>query len=52
MNDEKASDINTVLIYVRLMHDCHSRGPGPSLNIGGPTGPPGPLSYSTARQIT
>ena len=41
MNDEKACDINTVLIYVHFMIVTPG-GQAPSLNIGGATGPPFP----------
>ena len=39
MNDEKACDINTVLIYVHFMIITLG-GHAPSLNIGGASGPP------------
>ena len=47
MNDEKACDINTVLIYVHFMFVTPG-GQAPSLNIGGATGPS--PSYSTANR--
>ena len=46
MNDEKACDINTVLIYVHFMIVTPGGARPPSLNIGGATGPPFPIPLS------